>query len=149
MVGRSPTVIYNVPTHILPGVRMQIKFTRQNVRYTCIVRTLILLLILLDAQLLVKRFRLNLAYLIAHNTALQAGAIERYNMTTVEIKTFTYAKGLQLLSIDNAILGPIQKRLLFVMVDNGEFLVSLTAISFNFQHFDMTFYSVRQRQTAS
>ena len=41
-------------------------------------------------------------------------------MTRVELKTFTYAKGLQSLSIHNAILGPIPKRLLFVMVDNGE-----------------------------
>ena len=47
----------------------------------------------LEAQLLVKRVIPNPAYVIAHNTALHAGAIARYNMTRVEIKTFTHAKG--------------------------------------------------------
>ena len=77
---------------------------------------------ILDAQLLVKRVRPNPAYLIAHNTALQAGAIARHNMTSVELKTFTHVKGSQSLSIDNAILGPIRKRLLFMLLDNTEFL---------------------------
>ena len=63
-------------------------------------------------------------------------------MTRVELKTFTHAKGSQSLSIDNAILGPIPKRLLFVMVDNGEFLGSLTTNPFNYQHFDMTFFTL-------
>ena len=79
---------------------------------------------ILEAQLLVKRVRPNPAYLLAHNTALQAGAIASYNMTRVELKIFTYAKGLQSLSIDNAILETIPKRLLFVMVDNGSFSAS-------------------------
>ena len=81
---------------------------------------------ILEAQLLVKRVRPNPAYLIAHNTALQAGVIARYNMTRLELKTFTHAKGSQSLSIDNAILGPIPKHLLFVLFDNTEFLGSLT-----------------------
>ena len=62
-------------------------------------------------------------------------------MTRVELKTFTYAKGLQSLSIDNAILGPIPKRLLFEIVDNGEFLGSLATNTFTFQHFDMTYFT--------
>ena len=97
---------------------------------------------ILDAQLLLKRVRPNPAYLIAHNTVLEAGAIARYNMTRVEIKTFTYANGLQSLSIDNAVLGPISKRLLFVMVNNEEFLGSLTKNPFKFQHFNMTYFTL-------
>ena len=123
MVGPLRTVICNVPTHLLPGVRMQIKLMRakreiyvhsKDADSTAVFK-------ILDAQLLVKRVRPNPAYLIAHNTALQAGAIALCNMTRFQHKTFTYAKGLQLLSIDNAILGPIQKRLLFAMVNNGGF----------------------------
>ena len=78
----------------------------------------------LDAQLLVKRVRPNPAYLISHNKALQAGAIAWYNLNRVELKTFTFASGWQSLSIDNAILGPIPKRLLFAMIDNKHFLSS-------------------------
>ena len=68
-------------------------------------------------------------------------------MTSVELKTFTYAKGFQSLSIDNAILGLIPKRLIFAMVDNGEFLGSLTRNPFRLQHFDDLFYTIRQRKT--
>ena len=81
---------------------------------------------------MVKLVRPNPAYLLAHNTALQAGAIARYNMTSVELKAFTFAKGLQSLSIDNAILGPIPKSLLFVLLDNGDFLGSLATNPFKF-----------------
>ena len=45
-------------------------------------------------------------------------AIARYNITSVEVKTFTLAKCSQSLSIDNDILEPIHKSLLFVMLDN-------------------------------
>ena len=68
-------------------------------------------------------------------------------MTSVELKTFTYAKGFQSLSIDNAILGLIPKRLIFAMVDNGEFLGSLTRNPFKLQHFDDLFYTIRQGKT--
>ncbi len=63
-------------------------------------------------------------------------------MTRVELNTFTYAKGLQSLSIDKAILAPIPKRLLFAIVDKGELLGSLTTKPFKFQHFDMTFFTL-------
>jgi hypothetical protein len=46
----------------------------------------------LEAQLLVKRYRPNPAFLIAHNKGLLAGAIAKYNLTRVELKTFTFAR---------------------------------------------------------
>ena len=144
MVGRLHTDICNVPTHLLPGVRMQIKLTKAKreiyVRSKDADSKAVFKI--LDSQILVKRVRRNPAYLIAHNTPLKARAIARYNMTRVELKTFTYAKVLQSLSIDNAILGPIPKRLLFVMVDNGVFLGSLTTNPFKFQHLDMTYFTL-------
>ena len=92
---------------------------------------------ILDAQLLVKRVRPYPAYLTAHNTAVQAGAIAKYNLNRVELKTFTYASGSQLLSIDNVILWPIPKRLLFAMIDNKHFLGSTNTNPFKFNHYDM------------
>ena len=96
MVGRLHTDICSVATHLLPGVRMQIKLTKakREIYVHSTDTTTPAVFKLLDAQLLVKRVRPNPAYLIAHNTALQAGAIARYNMTRVELKTFTFAKGL-------------------------------------------------------
>ena len=92
----------------------------------------------LDAQLLVKRVRKKPAYLVAHNTALQAGAIAKYKLTRVELKSNTFSSGSQSLSIDNAVLGPMPKRLLFTFVDK-EFLGSLDTNPFRFPHLEIDF----------
>ena len=43
----------------------------------------------------------------------------------VEVKTFTFSSGSQSLSIDNVVLRPIPKRLLFTMLKNTDFLGSI------------------------
>ena len=97
---------------------------------------------ILDAQLLVKRVRPNHTYVKAHNTAGQAVAIAKYNLNSVELQTFTYASGLQSLSIGNAILGPIPKRFPFVLIDNKNFLSSLDTNPFELYHYDMDSFSL-------
>ena len=96
----------------------------------------------LDAQLLVKRARPNPAYLIAHNTALHSGVIAKYDAIRFELKTFTFSSGSQSLSIDNAILGPIPKRILLLTIDNKGFLGSLDRNPFEFHHYDMDYFSL-------
>jgi hypothetical protein len=75
----------------------------------------------LDAQLLVKRDKANPAILDGHITALSAGALAKYNLSRVEIKTYTFASGSRTLSIENTVLGTLPKRLLFTMVRNTDF----------------------------
>jgi len=43
-------------------------------------------------------------------------------MTRVEVKTFTFSAESTSLSIDNVVLGPFLKRLLFTMVKNYNFI---------------------------
>ena len=85
IVGRLHIDICNVPTHLLPGVRMQIKLKKAKREIYVHSKSEVsnAVIKILDAQLLVKRVRPNPAYLIAHNTALQARAIAPYNMTRV------------------------------------------------------------------
>ena len=139
MVGRLHTDICNVPTHLLPGIRMQVKLTKAKRKIYVHSKEADCTLVfkILEAQPFVKRIRPNNAYLIAHNTVLQAGAIAKNNMTRVELNIFTNAKGSHSLSIDNVILGPIPKRLLFVMLNNTEFTGSLTKNPFRFHHFNL------------
>jgi len=79
-----------------------------------------------DSQLLVNRVRPSPLLLLAHNTTPAQGALARYNLTRVELKTYTFSGGSQSHSIDNAVLGPIPKRLLFTMVKNSDFHRSVT-----------------------
>ena len=97
MVGRLHSDICNVPTHLLPGVLVQIKLTKARREFYLMNKDAYSKVVfkLLDAQLLVERVRPNPAYLVAHNTALQAGAIAKYNLTRIELKTLTFSNGSQ------------------------------------------------------
>ena len=44
----------------------------------------------LDAQLWVKRVRPNPTIPLAHKAVLDKGGVDRYNMTRVELKSFTF-----------------------------------------------------------
>jgi len=93
----------------------------------------------LDAQLLVNRFKPNPAYLLTHTTILQTWGLVKYYLTRVELKTFTFSSGSQLLLIENAVLGSMPKRLLFTMIKNKDFLSSLDTNPFRFQHYDLNY----------
>ena len=47
----------------------------------------------LDAELVVRRIRPSPKFFVAHNEALSKGIHYLYNLTRVELKTFTYAGG--------------------------------------------------------
>jgi len=96
----------------------------------------------LDAKLFVKRIRPHPNLLSAHNDNLIDGAIARYNLTRVELKSFTFSPGSNSLSIDNLVLGPIPKRILFTMVKNTDFLGSMTTNPFNFRHYDLDSFAL-------
>jgi len=72
---------------------------------------------------------------LAHTATLNTGALARYNMTRVELKTFTFSVGSKSLSIDNAVLGTVPKLLLFTMVKNADFISTLDTNPYKFQHY--------------
>ena len=144
MYGRLHADICNVPRFLLPGVRMQVKLTKAKPRFylmhTDPEHSTVFKF--LDAKLYVKRVRVNPALLMAQNETLKHGALSRYNLTRVELKSFTFSSGAQSLSIDNAVLGRIPKRLLFTMLKNTDFLGSMDSNPYNFRHYDMTNFSL-------
>jgi len=97
---------------------------------------------ILDAQLLVNRNRPSPSLLLAYNIALGEGALASYNLTTVELKSFTFSSGAQSLSIDNAMLETIPKGLLFIMVKNTEFLGSMTTNLYYFRRYDLSYFAL-------
>jgi len=88
----------------------------------------------LDAQLLVKRVKPDPVTLLAHTATLNTGALARYNLTRVELKTFNFSAGSKSLSIDNVVLGPVPKRLLYTMVMSADFIGSMDINPYKFQH---------------
>ena len=90
----------------------------------------------LDAQLWVKRIRQNPIIPLIHNAVLSKGGASRYNMTRVELKS-TFPSGSTSLSIHNAVLGPIPKRLLFTMIKKKDFLGSIDTNPHFYRHYGL------------
>ena len=144
LLGRLHSDICSVFPYLLPGVELQIKLTKgkrafylMNTKANSISKFQFL-----EEYLIFNRIRPNLAYLIARNTTLAKGGLARYNMTRVELKTFTYSAGPKSLSIDNAVLGQLPKRLLFTMIKKKDFLGSLDINPYYFQNFNLSHFTL-------
>ena len=144
LFGRLNIYICNVIPYLLPDVKLQIKLTKgrrglylmdtkadSTTKFQCPV-----------SYRIVNRIRPNSAYLIAHNATLAKGGLARYNMTSVKLKTFTYSAGPKSLSMDNAVLRQLPKRLLFTMLKNNDFLGSLETNTYYFQHFNLSRFTL-------
>jgi len=92
----------------------------------------------LDPQLLVKRVKPDPVTPLAHIATRNTVALARYNMTRVELKTFTFSAGSKSLSIDNAVLGHVPKLLLFTMVKNADFIGTIDTKPYKFRHYDIS-----------
>jgi len=121
MYARVHSDICILPKFIIPGVRIKIKITKAE-QDICLVsgtpdsKTIRFL----SARLYVRRVRANPIIMVALNNTLNTSPAI-YNLT-VELKTFTFSSGTQSLSIDNAVIGRIPKRLLITMRANKDFL---------------------------
>ena len=59
-------------------------------------------------------------------------------MTRVDLKTFTFSAGSKSRSIDNAVLGPLPKLLLYTMIKDTEFNGSVDTTPYKFRHYDIS-----------
>jgi len=96
----------------------------------------------LDSQLFVRRVKPDPITLLAQTATLNTGALARYNMTRVELKTFTFSAGSKSLTFGNAVLGPVPKRLLFTMGKNADFIGTMDMNPYKFQHYDISDFSL-------
>jgi len=100
---------------------------------------------ILDAYLIVRGVQPNPLALSAHENALTQGALARYNITRVDFKTFTFPAGSKSWSIDNAVLGPLPKRLLFSFIKNADFNGSVDTNPYKFGYYvfsEFSFYVI-------
>jgi hypothetical protein len=91
---RLHTDLCNVPLFLLPRVSLQIKLTKARPSFylmnkgpdtnTCFK--------FLDAYLLVRRVEPKPLIMSAQETALERVALARYNMTSVELKTYIFGR---------------------------------------------------------
>ena len=107
MYGRLHAEICNVPTHIINGVKMQIKLTKAKLAFYLLSNTedSKAYFKVLEALLYVNVIQPSADVIASHNGTLLQGYPVRYNLTRIELKTFTFGAGSQSLSMNNAVLG--------------------------------------------
>ena len=129
---------------MLPAVRLQIRLTKAGTSFYLMTKSVDSKTVFkfLDTQCLVRRVSPNPAIMLAHATLKNRGSLAHYNVTRVELKTFAFATGSKSQSIDNAVLGPIPKLLLFTMVKNTDCNGSLDSNPYRFQHYDISDFSL-------
>jgi len=94
MYGRLHEDICNVPELLITGVKIQIKLTKAKPEFYLLVckENGKVYFNVLEALLYVKRIRPSSSILTEHNEALLAGYPIRYNLTRIELKTFTFLR---------------------------------------------------------
>jgi len=110
MYGRIHSDTCNVPKFLLPGIKLQIKFTKAKPSFYLINTTADSKtpFKFLDASLAVRRVRANPQIPLAHEETFKTD-LARYNLTGVELKTSTVSAGRQSLSTNQAVMGHIPK----------------------------------------
>ena len=140
MYVRLHADICNVVKLLVNGVKMQIKLTKAMTAFYLLSNKedSKVHFEVLEAILYVKRIRQSADVITARNEALLAGYLVKCNLTGIELKTVTFAAGTQSLSLDNAVLVRLLKRLIITRVKNTDFLGSMSSNPFNFRHYELT-----------
>ena len=89
----------------------------------------------LDATLHVRHMKQSPTIQLAHAKALEK--VNARYMTKATVKTFTFGAGSKSLSVDNALLGILPKRLLFTILGNAHFSGSTDTNRYPDKHFGL------------
>jgi hypothetical protein len=93
----------------------------------------------LDVTLHVRHVKPSPTIQLAHAKALEK-VNGRHDMTIVVLKTVTLGAGSKCVSIDNAVLETLPKRLLFTMLRNADFTGSADTNPYLFRHFSFNHF---------
>lgn len=95
----------------------------------------------IEANLFVRKVKINPSILIAHARALSV-TTAKYPITRVEIKTVTIPADIQSKSLDNLFLGQMPKRCIIGMVEGKAFNGLLNLNPFEFKHFNYNYLAL-------
>jgi hypothetical protein len=94
-----------------------------------------------EAELFVRKLKINSSVLIAHAKALAVGTA-KYNITRVDVKTVTIPTGIQNKTIDGIYTGQLPKRCIIGFVSNKAFNGTYDSNPYNFKNYNLSFLSL-------
>lgn len=140
MYGNLHCDIFNQDKFMINGVDMTVKLIKAKNEFHLMGAHKGHLEIV-DANLFVRKVKINPAILIAHTKAL-AVSTAKYPITRVEIKTVTISRDIQSKTIDNLYLGQLPKRCIIGFVESASFNGSMKQNPYNFQHFNHNYLAL-------
>lgn len=140
MYGNLHCDIFNQDKFMINGVDMGVKLIKAKNEFVLMGSNKGHLEIV-DANLFVRKVKINPSILIAHTKALSVSTA-KYPITRVEIKTVTISRDIQSKTIDNLYLGQLPKRCIIGFVESTAFNGSLAQNPYNFQHFNHNYLAL-------
>lgn len=140
LYGNLHCDIFNQDKFLLNGVELTVRLIKANNAFHLMSEASASIEIL-DANLFIRKVKINPSILIAHARALSV-ATAKYPITRVDIKSITISKDIQSKSIDNLYLGQLPKRCILGFVRNEAYSGDFKYNPFNFQHFKHNFLAL-------
>lgn len=115
MYGHLHCDLFNQDKYLLNGVDLTIKLQHAKKTFHLIGEANADATVkILEAEIHTRKVKINPSILIAHARAL-AISTAKYNITRVDVKSFTIASGVQAKTVDNIYLGQLPKRCIIGM----------------------------------
>lgn len=140
LYGNLHCDIFNQDKFLLNGVEVTVRLIKANNAFH-LMGTGSANVEILDANLFIRKVKINPSILVAHARALSI-ATAKYPITRVDIKSITISKDIQSKSIDNLYLGQLPKRCILGFVRNEAYNGDFKYNPFNFQHFKHNFLAL-------
>lgn len=141
MVGHLHVDLFNQDKFLLNGVELRLRLVRSRDTFCIMSKTEKCKIDIEEANLLIRRNKINPTVLLAHTKTLESGTA-KYPITRVEVKAITIPTGIQGKTLDNIFLGQLPKRIIVGIVSNKAFSGDLKTNPFNFHHYNANFFSL-------
>ena len=136
--------IFNQEKFLLSGVQLRIKLIPSKPEF-CLMgeESAAGKVVITDATLLVKKVDISPTVKIAQNKILQNPKFRvKYPLTKVQVKTETLPQGIMDTTLPDLFSGIVPKRIIIGFVTNTAFNGTFGTNPFNFQHFNMSFFTL-------
>lgn len=141
MLGHIHSDIFNQEKFLINGVELRVRLIRSRDAFSLLAKDANYKVNIIEANLYARRVRINPAVLLAHSKTL-AMTTAKYPITKVEVKNITIPSGVQGKTLDNIFLGQLPKRVIVGFVSNTAFIGNYKTNPFNFQSFNVNFFSL-------
>ncbi|XP_031352307.1 uncharacterized protein F54H12.2-like [Photinus pyralis] len=142
MMGHIHSDLFNQEKFLINGVEMKVKFVRSRDSFSLMaVAGSTYKVKITDANLLIRRMKINPTILLAHAEALETSPA-KYPVTRTDVKVITIPSGLQRKSLDNIYLGQLPKRCIIGFVSNKAFNGDYASNPYNFQNYKINYMSL-------